>query len=213
MTIVRNTPTRYTAYDIRHNILQADTHRLLHMNAPHVGNRYCIVLYNKNLNYVGTTLCERSNEIMKQLPVETHYLQTVENEEIDCIRKEFVKVLGRTRFLQDRTTVSKPHSKYGNNYGYFISFGISATRKNRVGRSTRKAVNANNVRYKTLYKQFVKYVNTLHPGIFGENGMYHACIIAKNSMCQWHRDSTNIGHASLTAVGDFVDGALLIEDD
>ena len=46
---------RYRTYDVRHCLLQADTTRLLHHNAPHrAGDRYAIVLFNKDLNYKGT---------------------------------------------------------------------------------------------------------------------------------------------------------------
>ena len=42
---------RYHTYDIRHRLLQADTTRLPHRNAPHNGgDRYAIVLFNKDLN-------------------------------------------------------------------------------------------------------------------------------------------------------------------
>ncbi len=206
------TDFRYSAYDIHNCVIQAETSVLKHKNAPHLGDRYCIVLYNKNLNYVGSQACTRSNNILNSPKVATHFLPVQDNDTVHTNRLNFVHQLKKTRFLQDRGTVGKPHSKYGDNYGYFISFGITATRKRRADRVTRKADNANNAKYSLLYQLFQQYINTLHPNIFGENGMYHACIIAKNSMCEWHTDTHNIGHAALTCVGDYVDGAFLIED-
>ena len=49
-----------TAYGIRHRVVRADTASWLHKNAPHTGARYVIVLYNKDLNYKGSTECARS---------------------------------------------------------------------------------------------------------------------------------------------------------
>jgi len=76
---------------------------------------------------------------------------------------------------------------------------------------TRASWNPNNIKDNKLYYAFVAYINELSPNIFGEKGMYSSCIIAKNSMCQWHTDKYNIGHATLTALGDYTGGELLME--
>jgi hypothetical protein len=109
------------------------------------------------------------------------------------------------------------HSKYGTNTAHFISLGITASRKSRKARAehgllTRKSTNMNNIKYPKLYYTFHQYINELHPKIFSEDGMYHACIIAKNSQCEWHVDKHNIGHASLTCVGDYTGGQLMVEE-
>ena len=202
----------HKAYDIRNTLLRAETKYLLHKNAVHTGDRYCIVMYNKNLNYSNSSECTRSCEIQKQPMVETSFLPTVENEKVILLRKSLLDVLEKTRFPQDRGTKDKPHSKYGDNYGYFVSFGITTTRKARNDRTTRKSYNVNNLKYPVLYNLFCEYINALHPHIFGEDGVYHACIIAKNSMCMWHRDKTNIGHATLSGLGSYTGGELLLED-
>lgn len=206
-----NSPN-HQAYDIRNTLLRAETKHLLHKNAPHTGNRYVVVLYNKDLNYTGESLCTRSCGIRDAPMVQTAFLPTADNETVEALRTSLLKELEKTKFAQDRCTQNKPHKKYGTNYGYFLSFGITATRKARGDRATRKAHNMNNTKHTELYAKFFAYINTLHPGIFGEDGIYHGCIIAKNSMCEWHRDETNIGHATLTALGNYTGGELLLED-
>lgn len=210
----------HRSFDIKHKIIQAETSTLLHKNAPHTGDRYCIVLYNKNLNYVNGDECKRSATIKKQEPITTHYLPVFDTLPVREYRKELLHVLSTTKFPEDRCSLSKGkagHSKYGTNDAHFISLGITASRKNRETRAeqgllTRKSTNMNNIKYPKLYYAFHQYINELHPNLFGEDAMYHACIIAKNSQCEWHTDKYNIGHAALTCVGDYEGGELLVED-
>ena len=72
----------HRAYDIRHRLLQADTARLRHRNAPHRrGDRYAIVLFNKDLSYKGTRECARSCAIREAPPLGApRYLATREGE-------------------------------------------------------------------------------------------------------------------------------------
>ncbi len=209
------------SYDIRHKILLAETSTLHHKNAPHIGDRYCIVLYNKNLSYKNYgDDCKRSKSIREQEPRHTHYLPVFDTLSIQSYRSELLDVLKATKFPKDRCSASAKtpaHSKYGTNLAQFVSLGITASRKSKASRGeqgllTRKSVNMNNVKYPKLYYAFCQYINELHPNIFGENAMYHACIIAKNSQCEWHVDKHNIGHASLTCVGDYTGGELLLEE-
>ena len=210
----------HRTFDIRNKIIQAETSTLLHKNAPHKGDRYCIVLYNKNLSYVSGDECKRSTTIKKQEPITTHYLPVFDTLPVREYRKELLHVLSSTKFPKDRcSALSKTvtHSKYGNNDAHFISLGITASRKNREERAeqgllTRKSTNMNNFKYPKLYYAFHQYINELHPNLFGEDAMYHACIIAKNSQCEWHTDKYNIGHAALTCVGDYEGGELLVEE-
>ncbi len=211
----------HRSFDIKHKIIQAETSTLLHKNAPHKGDRYCIVLYNKNLNYVnGGDECKRSITIQKQEPITTHYLPVFDTLPVQEYRTELLHILSTTKFPKDRCSAlskSITHSKYGTNSAQFISLGITASRKSRETRAkegfiTRKSINMNNIKYPKLYYAFHQYINELHPNLFGENAMYHACIIAKNSQCEWHTDKYNIGHAALTCVGDYEGGELLIED-
>lgn len=210
----------YKSYDIHNKIVQAETSTLRHKNAPHKGDRYCIVLYNKNLNYSNGDDCTRSSNIKKQEPTFTHMLPVFDTLPIQAYRSELLTVLNATNFPKDRcSALSKTpaHSKYGTNTAHFISLGITASRKSRKERAeqgllTRKSVNMNNIKYPKLYYAFSQYINELHPNIFGENAMYHACIIAKNSQCEWHVDKYNIGHASLTCVGDYTGGELMLEE-
>jgi len=210
----------YKSYDIHNKIIQAETSTLHHKNAPHKGDRYCIVLYNKNLSYNNGDDCKRSKSIQEQEPRHTQYLPVFDTLPIQSYRSELLAVLNSTKFPRDRSSTASTtpaHSKYGTNDAHVISLGISASRKSRKERAeqgllTRKSVNMNNIKYPKLYYAFSQYINELHPNIFGENAMYHACIIAKNSQCEWHVDKHNIGHASLTCVGDYTGGELMLEE-
>ena len=213
---------KYQSYDIHNKIIQANTCNLLHKNAPHYkGDRYCIVLFNKNLTYVNASICcERSEKIKQQEPKYTKYLPVFDTQATQEYRKTLLEVLEKTNFPTDRcsaTSKTPAHSKYGINTAHFVSLGITASRKSQKERAqdgifTRKSVNINNIKYPKLYFAFHNYINQLHPNIFGDNGKYHACIIAKNSQCEWHKDKGNIGHAALTCIGEYEGGDLLVQD-
>ena len=213
----------YSKYDIRNKLLRAETSTLRHKNALHTeGDRYVIVLYNKNLNYAGTQTCTRSCAIKAQSPVQTSYLLSKDSLLVDQYRKELLSLLSETKFPKERSSAMSntiSHSKYGSNEAHVISFGISASRKSRqvraeAGITTRKAVNTNNTKYLRLYQTLYAYLEAMHPTLFGfrADHKYHACIVAKNSQCEWHMDKHNIGHACFTALGDYTGGEVMIED-
>lgn len=209
----------FRSYDIKHRLLQAETSSLYHKNDTHIGDRYCIVLFNKNLNYANSTYCKRSISIQLQPYIKTHYLEVFDNEQLDAIRSELLDILHNTTFQKDRCTINKKqigHSKYGFDTGEFLSFGVTASRKSRTlrheaGLLTRQSENTNNKKHAYLYNCFCKYINAMHPNIFGKSSIYSSCIIAKNSQCLWHRDKHNIGSACLSALGNYTQGDLLLE--
>jgi hypothetical protein len=208
---------RYHTYDIRHRLLQADTTQLPHRNAPHRGgDRYAIVLFNKDLNYKGTDRCARSTAIREAPPLgEPVYMETREGEEVERARTALLDVLRRTRLPADRCgDLAVNHPKYSSE-AHLLSFGISQSRKSRrvrevQGLPTRETENAHNHRYSQLYAALCTYMDALAPGTFGPTAVYHACIVSKNSQCRWHLDKSNIGHAALTALGDFEEGGELL---
>jgi hypothetical protein len=205
-------------------MVRADTTELLHKNEPHKGgDRYVIVCYNKDLNYSGSNFHLRSAAIKAQAPDATGYTQVFDTDEVRAARAKLISILAHTKLPKDRCTnlkgnsVVKPHSKYGANTAQFVSFGVTASRKSQTARAalglyTRESQNANNERYPQLYAAFCEYMGVFAPGRFGDEATYHACIISLNSQCEWHLDKHNIGHASLSALGDFQGGHLLIED-
>ena len=210
----------HRAYDIRHRLLQADTARLRHRNAPHRrGDRYAIVLFNKDLSYKGTRECARSCAIREAPPLGApRYLATRDGEAVERARAALLEVLGRTRLPADRCgDLAVNHPKYGPHEARLLSFGVSQSRKSRRARAaqgvyTRATENSHNRQYPELHAALCAYMDALAPGVFGPAAVYHACIVAKNSQCVWHVDKSNIGHASLTALGDFEEGGeLLVE--
>jgi len=213
----------YSTYNIKHKLLQAETTVLRHKNAPHTGDRYVIVMFNKNMNYAGSTECTRSCIIKAESPVQTSYLMTKESLLVDLYRKELLSIFAETNFPKDRSSTASPdtpaHSKYGTNDASLLSFGISASRKSRqlraeAGITTRKSTNPNNSKYLRLYETLHSYLEALHPNLFGTTSshQFQSCIVAKNSQCEWHTDKHNIGHACFTALGDYTGGELLMED-
>lgn len=216
----------YTSYDIRHRLVRCDTRNLFHKNTPHThGDRFAIVLYNKDLNYRDSVADSLSLCIKSRPPAATVYSLVFDTPAVDDARRELLRLLDATRFRPDRCSnlvngCVQSHSKYGKTPGKYISFGVSASRKSQAKRAaagifSRRSLNRNNTQYSDLYASFKTYMDAFCPGKFGEEGcVYSSAIIAKNSLCEWHRDKTNIGHSSLTALGTFSDGgALLIQRD
>ena len=150
----------YRTYDIRHRLLQADTKRLLHRNAPHRdGDRYVIVLFNKDLNYKGTSVCARSTAIRAVPPMdEPRYVQTREGDDVARTRAALMDVLRRTRLPADRCgDQAVNHPKYGDQTAHLLSFGVSQSRKSRTARAsqgvyTRETENAHNRQYAALWR-------------------------------------------------------------
>ena len=210
-----------TSYDIHNRMIRANTTQLLHKNAPHTGDRYVIVCFNKNLNYSKSNFHLRSANIMNQPTCETGYTATFDTPEVTHARDKLLVLLDNTKFPKDRCTnlknsVVKPHSKYLGN-AEFVSFGVTASRKSQIKRAmlgmyTRESSNYNNTKFAQLYMAFQHYMDVFAPGKFGIDGVYHAAIISKNSQCEWHVDKGNIGHASLSALGSFEGGELMVQN-
>ncbi len=88
----------YTAYDICNKMVRADTTELLHKNAPHTdGDRYVIVLYNKDLNYSGSNIHLRSAAIEQQAPGVTGYTLTFDTDEVRAARAKLLSILAHTK--------------------------------------------------------------------------------------------------------------------
>ena len=124
----------YPIYSIRHRLVQADTKRLLHRNAPHRdGDRYVIVLFNKDLNYKGTGRCARSTAIRTAPPLdEPQYASTFEGDAVERARAALMGVLRRTRLPADRCgDQAVNHPKYDASTAHLVSFGNSQSRKSR----------------------------------------------------------------------------------
>lgn len=220
-------PAKYKPYKIKNKFLLFESSRLLHKNAPWQGDRYAIVFFNKDLNYVNSRLskkCQRSLRLLRKKrkqPI-TWLVAKASNRatpaDIKQKRKLLVRLLDKAKFIEDRTSGAKPSSKYGDNRGEFFSFGVTKTRKNRTHREaqglyTRKHLNQNNTKYADIYTALCDYVNSILPNFFGtkDTCKFHMCIVAKNSQCEWHHDAGNVGPAVITAVGNFKGGALWVE--
>ena len=170
----------YCAYDIRHRLVQANK-RLLHRNAPHRdGDRYVIVLFNKDLNYKETGRCARSTAIRTAPPPdEPQYASTCEGDAVERARAALMDVLRRTRLPADRCgDQAVNHPKY---LGSQVRrFGITQSRKSRRERAaqgvyTRVAVNANNTKHEALYDAMCAYLDASAPGMFGPTAGTFAC--------------------------------------
>jgi len=196
-------------YNIKNRLIQADTHVLQHRGTTWTGTRYCVVLFNKDLNYKGESVCKRSERIKAKPRQPIQYIPTIETAQVSASRSLLLEQLEKTRFIPDRCSTQnepRPHTKYGMNPAHILSFGITATRKKRENRKTRETENMNNKKYPLLYQLFTQYINAQCPGIFGKNGTYHACIISKNSQCEPHVDKHNIGPAVLQTLGNNFEG-------
>ena len=213
-----STPRAYDAYDIRHRLLQFDSQRLLHKNAPWQGTRYAIVFFNKDVNYRDDPRDKRSVKLQRAPPQPLTHLPTRRTPDVRAARHRLVTLLDRTRFPEDRTAAARPHSKYGDKRGTFLSFGVSQSRKPRATRRaqglyTRRAMNRNNTLYGEVYKALLAYMEAFAPQTFGTHAKakYQTCIVAKDSQCEWHRDTGNIGNGAITGLGAYTEGALWVE--
>lgn len=212
-------PKEFERFDIREKLLQFDSQRLRHKNAPWKGDRYVLVFFNKDLNYADSDHHKRSVRIRNQPPQPHRWLPTLpQTPDVESAKQRLLQVLSQTSFLQDRCSGLRIHPKYGNKRGTFISFGLTQSRKNRTkrraqGLHTRKNANQNNAKYRQLFDALCVYVNAVSEDVFGvsDKCRFTSCIVAKNSQCEWHTDSGNIGPAALMTLGSFRGGELLVE--
>ena len=225
--MLHTVPKTYTKYDLRGRILEFDSKRLLHRTEPWTGDRYAIVMFNKSYNFSGENVCNRSNEIEKIGNAPNRFLPH------NKFPSYLLDELKLTKFPVDNTSaryldeatgkmLRKPGKKYGESLGHFIPFGYSVPRKSREylkemhnGIALKKGRNHSNEKFPKLYELFMRFMDEVAPHTFGlgDSDTYHICIIAKNSACVWHRDSTNIGPACIMHLGDFEGGELLVEDE
>jgi hypothetical protein len=218
-------PAAHEAHDVRGGrFLEFDSQRLLHKNEPvrGPGDRYAIVLFNKNMNYVGERDCARSCELAARGRSGVRWFEP--RPEAEPERRALLAACAATPFPREKS-YSYPehgylgsHSKYGGHEARVLSFGWIASRGGRAERAarglrTKREANLNNARFAALYGALLRYAAAAHPGLFGETPRhrYTSCIVAKNSQCEWHRDQRNVGPAAITALGDFAGGRLLVE--
>ena len=214
----RTVTLHYRTYDIRDKLLQFDSRRILHKNSPWVGTRYVCVFYNKDLNYKGSTLCERSVRLQQQQPPDTVWVATAaESETLQYVRRELLREMERTTFPEERARGTSSSAKYGHRRGTFISFGVTQSRGNRKHRQsrglhTRKHTNENNRKFAALYTALCRFTDLFKPGLFGvdDSNDYHACIVAKNSQCEWHTDVDNLGGCAIVGMGKYSGGVLMM---
>ena len=214
----RTVTLHYRTYDIRDKLLQFDSRRILHKNSPWVGTRYVCVFYNKDLNYKGSTLCERSVRLQQQQPPDTLWVATAtESETLQYVRRELLREMERTTFPEERARGTSSSAKYGHRRGTFISFGVTQSRGNRKHRQsrglhTRKHTNENNRKFAALYTALCRFTDLFKPGLFGvdDSNDYHACIVAKNSQCEWHTDVDNLGGCAIVGMGKYSGGVLMM---
>lgn len=218
----------HNSFDIKHKMLRFDSQRVKHKNAPHTGDRFVIVCFNTDLNYkTETEEWWKDRGDQRSLRLKQEYCDRKEEylplRNADAEREVLLHLLKQSRYktlLKDNSTEGS-NSKYDENGGRFMSFGVTASRELQQERMARGVFskfekNKNNQIYAVLYKAVREYLNALAPvdNFFGvsENAMYHSCIIAKNSQCVWHTDRLNLGGAVLTTVGDFTGGELLLAE-
>ena len=234
-SVTPSAPATWTAHDLRQVMLLFDSWRLRHMNSPHTsGDRYAIVLYNKDMDYKGTDHDPKSTALKrakyKCSPAQTMYATTCSSSEVVEAREALEALLRRTSFPQDQTSGGSTRTpeegtgniKYGTNAARLLSFGATASRGSRAARAdagkfTRREQNLNNTnRHAPLYEATKRYLRLFDENLYGEwpRCRFDAFIIAKNSQCVWHHDYTNLGPAAITALGDYKDGGeLLVETD
>ena len=208
-------------YDIHEKPLIFESTDMYHKNAPHKGTRYAIVLYNKDFRWADT----KSPRVHRTEPFaenkhdleqtgDAYYLQSGTADVLPLL-----EALDATTFRPDRCSgPAKPHTKYVDaEKSTFLSFGLTLCRKSKEqqamrGIPDRRGVNKNNTTHIHLFNQLCKYLNTLHPRLFGLDNtyFYSSLIVAKDALCRFHLDSLNKGNACILGIGDYTGGELLL---
>jgi len=197
--------TTILRYDIHHKPLVFESQNLYHRNLVHTGDRYAIVLFNKDYKWAS----DRQPQAPRTKPFGTtkerlsiggdaYALDTpVSVKQLWRLEPELLEVLETTTFRPDRCRFGgKPHSKYVNSeQSRFLSFGLALSRKTRKaqlkrGIRDRHSINANNTRYPVLFDKLCTYLNTVYPNLFGLTDQYAftSLIVARNAMCRSNVD-------------------------
>jgi hypothetical protein len=224
-------PDPCTTFDIHNKMLCFDSHRLMHKNEEWSGTRYVIVLYNKSINYVDSQNDTRSVLIAQAPENRAVYITRNAPNPADLLRAlEVTNFRVVSEGSVDRRRVAKEssrdglyqgrhkHAKYGGREARYLSFGISQSRRSRKTRAeeglmTRESSNKNNTVHRQLYDTMLRYFQEIDPNLFGPDARFHACIIAKDMQCEWHKDVANIGPCAIMALGPFTGGRLLVRGD
>ncbi len=209
-------------YDIHEKPLIFESTQLYHKNAPtHKGDRYAIVLFNKDFRWADT----KSPRVHRTEPFATDKKGLVQSADAFYLESgtadvlPLLEALDATTFRPDRCSgTAKPHTKYVDaKNSTFLSFGLTLCRKSKQqqamrGIPDRRGVNIHNTQHLHLFNQLCTYLNALHPRLFGLDNTYSysSLIVAKNAMCRFHLDSLNKGNACILGVGDYTGGELLL---
>jgi len=187
-----------------------DGNRLMHMNAPHTGERYAIVLFNPDFSYHDGYLrhAHERTEVLRHADIAPpHVIARVTTDHQRHLQQELVQKLKHTQKWVSR--VGRSHAKYGNRASHTLTFGHVRSRSAFNKKDKIQECSANRT-HSQLYLALKQY---MHACIGDGADEYATVFVAKNSMCDWHTDKSNVGPSISTAVGSYDGGELCIRTD
>lgn len=189
-------------FDLNGRFVRFDGKRLLHRNDAHEGDRYVIVLYNPDFSYHDTfmRLAHDRTETIRHKPIPPPHVVAESTEQAPLLA-----ALQAERRWVSRS--SRAHLKYGANDSHTLTFGLRRSRRAFDGGDKAEPCTANKT-HATLLAALGTYLRGALGDVADE---YAAWFVARNSACQWHLDSNNVGDSIITTVGNYTGGELLIQ--
>jgi len=195
-------------FDVNDAAVEFDGRRLMHKNAPFVGDRYCLVFFNPDFSYHDTHLTHphaKTEELRCIDIAPPHEIARVNTDEQRKTRAILLTELGRTSF------VCRPKGRGHGKYPYqsrTLVFGKTRSRGGFDGINSKMQDAPANETHAPLLAAIYEYMRAL---IGAKADAYAGVFVSHNSECAWHYDKSNVGGSVLTCIGPFTGGELMID--
>ena len=197
-------------FDVNGAAVEFDGRRLMHKNAPFVGDRYCLVFFNPDFSYHDThmTHAHAKTEKLRAMHIaHPHEIARVNTDEQRKTRAILLTELGRTSFVC--RPKGRGHGKYPNQSRTLV-FGKTRSRGEFDGISSKMQEAPANKRHARVLAAIYGYMAAL---IGQRVEDYAGVFVSYNSPCDWHYDKSNVGPSIITCIGDYTGGELLVDID
>ena len=195
------------SWNLHEVAVQFDGRRTPHKTAKFSGDRYCIVLYNPDLSYHNkgfTHIHERTEQLRPPTNEAPKEVGRVVTDSQKSARRELSRQLHNAKWVTYQG--AKSHSKYAGAPSTTLCFGTARRLGPYKNKCKGKPAVANKT-HKPLYRALRLYLRALLGATVDD---YAGVFVARNSVCDWHYDATNVGPSIITCVGEYEGGDLLI---
>ena len=197
-------------FDVNDAAVEFDGRRLMHKNAPFVGDRYCLVFFNPDFSYHDTHLTHahaKTEELRRIDIAPPHEIARVNTDEQRDKRRILLAELARAPFVV--RPQKRAHGKYPH-LSRTLVFGKTRSRGGFDGINSKMQDAPANATNAQLLAAIYGYMRAL---IGPKADAYAGVFVSHNSPCAWHYDKSNVGGSVLTCIGSFTGGELLIDTD